>query len=187
MANGQTILARQRECIQALERQLEKERAVLAGMQMMAAASPSPTYPQPPREASSSTGRQEGAISKRWRKVLGTLGRLYDDGFSTVQVIECVRQFEDREMKPSQVRRIFAGYVDQKILEQLFADHYRVNDAAWERLGLNEYAETAQTVSEETEAPVASLPSASGNGWSVQPPQPFQVKPNPWPAARESE
>ncbi|MEO7786218.1 MAG: hypothetical protein ABIR77_00125 [Sphingomicrobium sp.] len=44
-----------------------------------------------------------------------------------------------------------------------------------------------QTVRDETEAPAAVPAGAPGSGWGVQPPHPFVVKPNPWPAAVESE
>lgn len=189
MATVQTILNQQREQVASLERELEKQRERLIGMELIAAAEPSVARVKQGREAaSSSTGRQEGAISVRWRKVLGTLGLVYDQGFSANQTIECVRAFENREMKPSQVRRIFDNYLAQGILEQPADDLYRITEAAWERLGLKELAEPAQNSPDENEAPEGEPADASETGgWGVQPLQPFVAKPNPWLAARESE
>jgi hypothetical protein len=141
MASQQTLLQQQRDKVAAMRTDLAHEEAILTGMERMAAAQPTTAKAKPAREKSTVGGRQVGAISHRWRRVLGTLGNLYGHGFSTMQVIQAVKQFEGREMRPSEVKRLFQTYVDQGTLEVPFDDHWRVADAAWDRLNLNEAAE----------------------------------------------
>jgi hypothetical protein len=152
MPSQQTLLQQQRDKVAQMRIDLTREEAILTGMELMAAAHPASAKARTNREKPSVGGRQVGAISQRWRRVLGTLGLLYDKGFSTTQVIQAVRQFEEREMRPSEVKRLFQTYVDQGILEQPFDDQWRVADTAWDRLNLNEAAEKPEESPNENEA-----------------------------------
>jgi len=178
MASQATLLQQQRDKVEGLRRDLSHEEAILTGMELMAAAQPSPAKAKAVRERPSVGGRQVGAISQRWRKILGTLGFLYPQGFSTAQVIQAVRQFEGREMRPSEVKRLFQTYVDQGILEVPFDDHWRVADAAWDRLNLSEAAAKPEESSNENEGSGANIADASdGSGPDAGTSEPLDLNP----------
>jgi hypothetical protein len=163
MASADAILHEQRNKVAGLEQALHEARLELKAMERIA-ASLGKQRPSRPAERSVG-GRQSGAISMRWRRVLGTLGALYRAGFSTGNVIEAVKRFESREMKPSEVRRLFEGYVAQRIVEVVADDIYRVTDDAWVRLNLQESADVGQNVPNENEGPEADATGASdGSG-----------------------
>ncbi len=109
------ILEQQRQLVASLRAQLAQAETQLEGMEMIFHAMPtrrrsSPSAPRDPGAGGGSGGRQPGAISMRWRQILG---EFYTTGkpFSPQDVADAVQRLEDRQMKPSEARRILDNYV----------------------------------------------------------------------------
>lgn len=81
-------------------------------------------------------GRQPGAISTRWKAVLG---RLYGLEFDLAEVAKVVLQLEDRTIKLAEAKRQFEGYVDQGFVAVSPTDPklYLVTDAAAMKFGFS--------------------------------------------------
>src|SRR3954453_10887168 len=80
-------------------------------------------------ESLRSGGRQPGAISKRWRVALLELRRQHG-AFSADDVVAVVHRLEGRSMRPSEVRRLFEGYIDHGYVRSVGSRHYEVPEEA---------------------------------------------------------
>ncbi len=183
-----SLLGDKRTKIATLERALETERAELRGMEALASAINSGVkthagraFRVGPLESGTKpkgSGRQPGAISKRWRFVLETLLLLESDWFPAETVVETVRALEQREIRPAEVRRIFDGYIEHGYVVKDDAGLYRVSDQAAEKFGL------ARTSPKENEAPSSYLPEPQKPaGWGVPPPPSAWINPQSGPAS----
>lgn len=130
------------------EARLDKERAVLAGMEMAidatrreAAAGGTrhpvvghvPVQRQEPR--SSGSGRQKGAISRDWRGVLGALGT---GPFTDADMHHYAQETIGRSIRPADVTRRRESYQDSGLVEPSGDGfRYRVTDHAIQKFGLN--------------------------------------------------
>lgn len=114
VAQPDSPLEQQRALVAEIQARLNRESLILEGMERMAAFTPA-THPvaasAAPRRATSSgsKGRQPGAISKRWRDVFALLVR-NGNRFNDDAVVEAVRRLEGREMRRSEVRRLFDNH-----------------------------------------------------------------------------
>lgn len=108
------VLEQQRQLVAGLRAQLAQAESQLEGMEKIFQAMPtrrrSSSTPRDAGQGSGSGGRQPGAISMRWR---GILGGFYADGkpFTPQDVADAVERTEGRQMKQSEARRILDSYV----------------------------------------------------------------------------
>jgi hypothetical protein len=79
-------------------------------------------------------GRQPGAISDRWKEILSALYQL-DAWFDESAVVNTVFELDNRHIKPTEVRRIFTGYVEHGYIEKGDRDLYRVTEEAAAKFG----------------------------------------------------
>lgn len=112
-------LDQQRSLVARMQAELDRQMLILEGMERMAAFSPvivetigaARAKVRAVGHASSTTskGRQPGAISKKWRMNFAALirrGNRFDDDM----VVETVRKLEGRDMRRSEVRRLFENH-----------------------------------------------------------------------------
>ncbi|MGX1496306.1 hypothetical protein ACSSV1_001327 [Labrenzia sp. MBR-25] len=90
-------------------------------------------------------GRQPGAISTRWQKVLR---HFYGGKFDLEDVVRVVYEFEERHTKPSEVKRIFEGYIEHGYVEDAGGGLYRVSDAAAQRYNFSSHEKGPDETSE---------------------------------------
>lgn len=138
------IISKQRAKVADLERALATARSELSGMERLAAAMggltealmASTTHRIVTFEnklGSGKSGRQPGAITRRWREIFEVMA---GDGWVAVeQVIDIVRLLDGREMRPAEVRRLFETHIAHGYLEQQDG-RYRVSNLAIEKFGL---------------------------------------------------
>lgn len=116
-------------------RKIELAEAELRGLERAAKYLPAQTSTdvEKPKRSPRRGGRQPGAISNRWKAVLGELvGGVFDDK----HVADVVFELENRRIKPTEVRRIFEGYIEHGYVEKTGDDLYRVTDVAIEKFDL---------------------------------------------------
>jgi hypothetical protein len=162
MARPDDLIASQRETIADMERKLELERAKLEGYIEMARAMGSPAK----RESATSGkvgGRQPGSITKTWRRVLGALMLREGDWFSAHDAALVVERLEHREIRPSEVRRIFKNYLEYGYVEQNEIGQFRITDEAVAKFGLGNEPQQETTTADENEDE-GEAPDASDEG-----------------------
>lgn len=135
-----------------LESELDHARVQLNGMEKIFDAMPSrrrsPAQPSAGRkdetgQQPTSGGRQPGAISQRWRKVLQVLhkeGQVFDAN----RVVEVVRHLEGRVMKPSEAKRLLEGYVEHGYVKKQGWTSFLVTDEAANRFAFADLDEMLQ-------------------------------------------
>lgn len=84
-----------------------------------------------------SKGRQPGSITKRWRKILAALR--HRSPFTPRDGADAIKRIEGREVRFTEVRRIFTGYVEQGHLRDLGEDEFEVTKEAIEQFDLAAY------------------------------------------------
>jgi hypothetical protein len=165
MARPDDLIAAQRERVAEAARTLELETSKLHGMEEMARAMGSPVKRSPAGEGTSSGkvgGRQPGSITKTWRRVLGSLLMREGDWFSAHDVTDVVRNLERREIRPSEVRRIFKTYEANGYVEQNDRGQFRITDEAVAKFGLGNEPQQDPAIADENEeedGEVAAEPS----------------------------
>lgn len=185
MTGPDQLISAQRERVLEARRTLDIEMSKLAGMEEMALAVGPPNKKMGARESSTSAkpgGRQPGSITRSWRRILGAIYMIESEWFNANTVVTMVKSMEERDIRASEVRRIFKGYIEHGYIEQDEHGLFRITHDAVTKFELDQEPRPSTGLNE-TEAPEAELPSAPVSDWGVQPPQSFQVKPNPWPAA----
>lgn len=163
MARPDELIAAQQDRVAEAARQLEIETSKLRGMEEMARAMGSAAK----RETLSSGkvgGRQPGSITKAWRRVLGSLVMREGDWFDANDVVKVVGNLESREIRPSEVRRIFKKYEENGYVETNDSGHFRITDEAVAKFGLGNEPQTSAAADENEEAggAVADPSDASG-------------------------
>jgi hypothetical protein len=133
-----------------------------------------------------SKGRQPGAITKRWQNVLSGLYSAYDK-FRTEDAVNMVRILDGRDMRPSEVSRIFTGYVSHGHLtkdEIDGEDIYAVTEKAAKKYGFIKPDKSESQDSNANEALVADAASASEvGGWGAPTPTPSESSTQAWPSS----
>lgn len=129
----------QRLLVAEIRARLEREELILEGMERMVAFVPKAVPVHQKRRVSetapASRGRQPGAISKRWRAVFDSLvqsGNHFDED----AVIGVVRRLEGRDMRRSEVRRLFETHQGNDIIAVHDDGKYSVTDSAISKFGL---------------------------------------------------
>lgn len=125
-------------------------------------------------------GRQPGTITKTWLQTLEALILLEGRHFSVGDVISTVKAIHARELRPSEVRRIFQGYAGYGYVEIEDNDHYRLTDSVIERYHLptSSSSDAAQNAADETEAPNSDAAGAPvSSGWGAPTPLPVWINP----------
>jgi hypothetical protein len=128
----------QRRLIAELRAQLEREELILEGMQRMVAFTgvrrrEVSGYPSTP--STSTRGRQPGAISQRWRDILRELV-LAGNRFGDELVVATVSRLEQRDMRRSEVRRLFEAHRANGIVEFNEDGSYSVTQKGIEKFDL---------------------------------------------------
>ena len=148
MARPEELIAAQEERVAEAARQLDLETSKLHGMQEMARAMGAPAK----RESVSTGkvgGRQPGSITKSWRRVLGSLLMREGDWFDANDVVNVVLNLERREIRPSEVRRIFKNYEENGYVETSDKGQFRITEEAVTKFGLgNEPQQETETATE---------------------------------------
>lgn len=196
------ILEQQRQLVANLRAQLAQAETQLDGMEMIIQAMPSRRRASTNPRAGASVGsagnggRQPGAISMRWRQILGGF---YAQGkpFSPQDVADAVQRLEDRQMKPSEARRILDGYVTYEYVTVDQFGLFTVTDLAAQKFDfaradpvvpavsqLSEGASTTPAVITPAQAFAAApaVPLAPPPGWGAPTPSTW-VPPAPTSAA----
>lgn len=133
---------------------IELEEAELSGMEkvahlfgpapravrsiVLASASPVAAAGYSSGEPRKSNGRQRGAISQRWRRVLEYAVLLEDEWVPASRFVEIIKELEDRHTTPPQIRRILDGYTETGFVEKNESGLYRVTETARKKFGLAE-------------------------------------------------
>ncbi|WP_066807139.1 hypothetical protein [Sphingomonas asaccharolytica] len=151
MTNAQDIIAAKRADIAARERALELDKAELAGMEKMlhlfgpvprAIVGPVRAAVRPQSygggDVKPAGGRQRGAISQRWRRVLEHVILGEAEWVDPVRYVPIIKRLENRETTAAQVRRILDGYAAQGFIEANDEGLYRVTEMARAKFGLGE-------------------------------------------------
>lgn len=81
-------------------------------------------------------GKPAGAISQRWRGNFAEIIRRFGMTFTTDNVIEVVREREDRVMRSSEVKRLFEGNITHGYLVQPGAGFYQATAKLIDLIGL---------------------------------------------------
>lgn len=166
MARPDALIAAQRELVADLERKLELARVKLAGYEEMAEALGTGGRRASSGERRSSGrvgGRQPGTITKNWRRVLASLLLRESDWFNAGDVVDVVRSLEDRDIRPSEVRRIFKKYEENGYVQQNENGLYRITDEAVAKFALDKEPQGDGTPNE-NEAPNGDAAGASEAG-----------------------
>ncbi len=161
MTNAHDIIAAKRAAIEARKaahaaegRSIELEEAELAGMEkvahlfspapravrsaVLASVTRSPANGYSSGEPRKSNGRQRGAISQRWRRVLECAVLLEDEWVPASRFVDIIKQLEDRHTTPPQIRRILDGYTETGFVDKNDFGFYRVTETARKKFGLAE-------------------------------------------------
>lgn len=177
-------LDQQRALIEQLRAEIERQELILLGMERMAAFAPTPKSSVSRRFraaelSSTSRGRQPGAISQRWRDVLAALysrGNRFDDD----AVVATVKQLEERDIRRSEVRRLFQNHRTNGLVAFNIDGTYSVTDHAVAKfdLGRNEEGPTDRSggpsmggVAERLNAPDYESGEVQGSGPPSMAPQ----------------
>lgn len=131
------MVSEKRAALAAQRRAVELLEAELTGMEAILALIPQTPLPTPKGfeaadrvigvVASRSGGRQPGAISNKWKRHLLALDESKAT-FNLEDIIELVAEREGRNMRPSEVKRIFDKYVEQGHVNES-ADMYMVPES----------------------------------------------------------
>lgn len=182
------LLGEQRQKLRQIEAHLERERAILDGMERLYQAMQSAPRMahQTVREAMAqdgdrptrrSSGRQPGAISKRWRLVLSKVaGRV----FNPTDIALAVRELEQRVVRLHDARRQMEKYAELGFVTALGDDRFELTEAAIDKFDLKnpeaiagEAEESADVLQNENEPPSGVTTGGSdARGWGVPPPPP---------------
>lgn len=198
MVSHDSPLEHQRAHVAKLRAELDRQSLILEGMERMAAFVAPTAQGLARRErgskaeaGSASRGRQPGAISQRWRHVFRSLV-LGGNRFNDEHVVGTVRRLEGREIRRSEVRRLFENHRANGLVAFHEDGTYSVTDHAIEKfdLGRNEEGPAVQPAEPsagrvaELEEPASSEqhPFRKGEnvGSSPTPPSPFT---RPWEAS----
>lgn len=195
MTTPESIIAAKRSAIESrvrdrasIDREIEVMQSELRGMEAMAEIfrSAGNRGEHRPRSASTSPvatakgGRQPGTITKSWQQALASILALKGAHFSVADVISTVKAIHGRDLRPSEVRRIFQGYATYGHVEIEANDRYRMTDQVIEKYGLagRSSSEVASGATEETEAPGSIAAGASVSaGWGASTPQSAWINP----------
>jgi hypothetical protein len=157
MTNAHDMIAAKRAALTARKvahaaegHAIELEEAELGGMEKVAhlfgpapravrstvLASPAVGYSS--GESRKSNGRQRGAISQRWRRVLEYAVLTDDEWLPASRFVEIIKDLENRHTTPPQIRRILDGYAANGFVQSNEFGFYRVTETARNRFGLAE-------------------------------------------------
>lgn len=73
-----------------------------------------------------SKGKPAGSISKRWRLNFGSIYLIYGADFRIEDAIQVVKTLEGRDVRPSELRRLFQTNIEHGTLELLADDLYHM-------------------------------------------------------------
>jgi len=161
MTDVHTLIAAKEASIAAREQQLALDKAELAGMKAVANLIPvgrllaTKSIARVPRafanEGKPSGGRQPGAISQRWRRVLETVILQEPDWVPAERFVPIIKRLEGRDTTPSQVRRILDGYAEHGFVETNDASEYHVTEMARQKFGLSDSSSDIMSFNENGE------------------------------------
>lgn len=167
-----------RSSIEEWRRKIELAEAELRGLERAAKYMPAhpATEPVKSKRTSRRGGRQPGAISNRWKAVLG---ELTDGLFDEDTVVNVVFELESRKIKPTEVRRIFEGYIEHGYIEIGPDNLFRVTDYAVQKLDLkkDEGPDAAGPTTDGSVAERSNAPDSKSGGAAPEKPAPVGSNP----------
>lgn len=184
------VLEGHRQRVREARRELELLEAELRGMEKLAATISPPmmrratvAVPKAEQGDRKPSGRQPGTISNKWRDVLAVM--LGDDRPVMIWRAHAIaKEIQQREMKASEVQRLFKGYADQGLLSAQ-SGGWVVTDEAVQRFGLQprRLSEFLGQPAEHENESISDDDSEAGREDVAPSPQPFGNDPQLQPAS----
>ena len=128
------------------------------------------------RVSGRSGGKQPGALSVRWQAVLEQLYQS-NNWFNDQTVVEYVDILENRKMKPTEVRRLFAGYEQHGYVIRRADGTYSITEQASQRFGFKKLTGTSPNENGALNGHAVSAPETRKEGVDAPPVRPST--PNP--------
>lgn len=104
-------------------------------------------------------GKPPGAMSKRWRGHFAEIFRSYGPTFSIANVQKVIAQREGREMRDSEVRRLFEGNVKHGYLVVPGAGFYQATTKLMDLIGLSSFNSGSPLPNVASQAPLFGPPT----------------------------
>ena len=123
----------------------------------------------------------QASLSARHSLILGLLREGQEGALPPVTIFELYKAIAD-DINPDTFRTTIWRMKDKFFTTDGWLVEVKSEDGKYWKESL-----AGNLARNETEAPTENLSDASAGGWEVPLPRPLEVKPNPWPGARESE
>lgn len=175
----QQMIANQQVKIAQLRNALAEAEATLKGMEAIYSVTvttrrrSNTTGGSGTGEPSTGGGRQPGAISRRWRAILGELYK-EEEGFTPQDTVDLVLKLEGRAMKPSEARRLLEGYEDHGYVARNAAGRLFISQDAVRRFGFVKDTKVS-------ELPMSPVSNVEVTPAVEAPPPPHDRSPPSWP------
>lgn len=139
-----------------------------------APAEPAPKAPRPSFSTDAATrlkahgervhkGKAPGTLTNRWKDHFFEIARQHQTAAFELELVrKLVEQREHRDVKPSQLKRLFAGYIAHDYLVEPSRGRYRLTDHLLDKIGFQQDSEgSPETTEEPSDGGVAERSNAA--------------------------